>query len=156
MRKLHQNVQSNTNCTNYTNHTSWAARPENLSEIRQEAPNPANTSPADCNLARLDSEQAALRCVTSTDARPFLRGLYLRQKFSPWKSWYLFIPLDLIVLDELMHKFNEYIESHQYSKLTTTKTVQFFINLNCLLCSNFPLTQFYRQGLISLWLLVMV
>ena len=110
MRKLHQNVQSNTNCTNYTNHTSWAARPENLSEIRQEAPNPANTAPADCNLARLDSEQAALRCVTSTDARPFLRGLYLRQKFSPWKSWYLFIPLDLIVLDELMHKFNEYIE----------------------------------------------
>ena len=63
------------NCTNYTNHTIWAARPENLSEIRQKAPNPANTAPADCNLAQLDSEQAALRCVTSTDARSFLRGL---------------------------------------------------------------------------------
>lgn len=77
---MHQEEQTAPKCTNQmqiaqTTQTIQVERPENLSEIRQKAPNPANTAPADCNLARLDSEQAALRCVTSTDARSFLRGL---------------------------------------------------------------------------------
>ena len=47
-----------------------------------------------------------------------------------------------------MHKFNEYIDSHQYNKLTTN-TVNLSIGLNCLLCSTSTF-QFHRQGLLSL------
>ena len=53
---MHQEEQTAPKCTNQmqiaqTTQTIQVERPENLSEIRQKAPNPGNTAPADCNLA---------------------------------------------------------------------------------------------------------